>query len=36
MHVIQSRRPVVDFAAVYVDSVEDFIRTYSAAEQPRS
>ncbi|MFZ0312256.1 MAG: dual specificity protein phosphatase [Candidatus Korobacteraceae bacterium] len=36
MHRIESRRPVVDFAAVYVDSVEDFIRTYSAAEQPRS
>jgi len=36
MDMIESRRAVVDFAAVYVDSVEDFIRTYSAAEQPRS
>jgi len=36
MDTIESRRPVVDFAAVYVDSVEDFMRTYSAAEQPRS
>ena len=30
MDVIQARRPVVDFADVYVDSVEDFIRTYCA------
>lgn len=29
MDMIESRRAVVDFAAVYVDSVEDFIRTYS-------
>jgi protein-tyrosine phosphatase len=36
MDMIESRRGVVDFAAVYVDSVEDFMRTYSAAEQPRS
>jgi protein-tyrosine phosphatase len=36
MDMIESRRAVVDFAAVYVDSVEVFIRTYSAAEQPRS
>ena len=35
MDIIQSRRPVVDFADVYVESVEDFIRAYSAAEQPR-
>ncbi|MCU1285013.1 MAG: dual specificity protein phosphatase [Acidobacteriales bacterium] len=26
MHMIQSRRPVVDFADVYVRSVEDFMR----------
>jgi protein-tyrosine phosphatase len=36
MDMIESRRAVVDFAAVYVDSVEDFMRTYSAAEPPRS
>jgi len=36
MHIIESRRPVADFAAVYVDSVEDFMRTYSAVEQPRT
>ncbi|MGA2906005.1 MAG: dual specificity protein phosphatase [Candidatus Korobacteraceae bacterium] len=35
MDIIQARRPVVDFADVYVDSVENFIRTYCAAEQPR-
>jgi protein-tyrosine phosphatase len=29
MDMIESRRAVVDFAAVYVDSVEHFIRTYS-------
>jgi len=33
MEMIQSRRPVVDFADVYVDSVEDFMRTYAAAAQ---
>jgi hypothetical protein len=36
MRMIESRRAVVDFAAVYVDSVEDFMRTYSAAQLPRS
>ena len=36
MDMIESRRGVVDFAAVYVDSVEDFMRTYSAAQLPRS
>ncbi|MGA2369974.1 MAG: hypothetical protein ACLP3R_08730 [Candidatus Korobacteraceae bacterium] len=36
LQLIQFRRHVVDFADVYVDSVEDFMRTYSAAEQPRS
>jgi len=34
--VIQARRPVVDFADVYVASVERFIRTYAPAEQPKS
>jgi protein-tyrosine phosphatase len=33
--MIQSRRNVVDFADVYVQSVEEFIRTYEAAEQQR-
>ena len=36
LQLIQFRRAVVDFAAVYVDSVEDFMRSYSAAGQPRS
>jgi hypothetical protein len=31
MELIESRRPVVDFAAVYVRSVENFIRTYESA-----
>jgi protein-tyrosine phosphatase len=31
MELIESRRPVVDFAAVYVRSVESFIRAYEAA-----
>jgi len=35
MDMVQRHRPTVDFAGVYVDSVEDFIRTYTAAEQPR-
>jgi len=35
MDMIQRHRPTVDFAGVYVDSVEDFIRSYTAAEQPR-
>ena len=30
---IESRRPVADFADVYVRSVEDFVRTYAAAER---
>ena len=34
MGVIQARRPVVDFADVYVASVENFIRAYAPAEQP--
>jgi hypothetical protein len=33
MELIESRRPVVDFAAVYVRSVENFIRYYEAAPQ---
>jgi protein-tyrosine phosphatase len=35
MDMIQSRRRVVDFADVYVDSVEDFIRSYQAAAPRR-
>ena len=34
--VIQARRPVVDFADVFVASVERFIRTFAPAEQPKS
>ncbi len=33
MDMIQSRRNVVDFADVYVESVEDFIRQHHPAEQ---
>ncbi len=33
--MIQRRRAAADFADVYVESVEDFIRTYDSAEQPR-
>jgi protein-tyrosine phosphatase len=36
MDVIQGRRPVVDFADVYVRSVEDFMRSYQAAEKSSS
>jgi hypothetical protein len=32
MDMIESRRKVVDFADVYVDSVEEFMRSYDAAE----
>lgn len=32
MQMVESRRPVVDFADVYVESVEDFMRSYTAAE----
>jgi len=35
MEMIQSRRNVVDFADVYVESVEDFMRTYDAAGQAK-
>ena len=33
--IIEARRPVADFADVYIQSVENFMRTYSPAEQPR-
>ena len=36
MHMIQARRNVVDFADVYVESVEDFIRNHLPAEQRRA
>jgi protein-tyrosine phosphatase len=36
MDVIQARRPFVDFADVYVASVENFVRTYTAVVQPRN
>jgi protein-tyrosine phosphatase len=35
MDMIQGRRKVVDFAEVYVQSVEEFMRSYEAAEQKR-
>jgi protein-tyrosine phosphatase len=35
MEMIQSRRNVVDFADVYVESVEDFMRSYDAAQANR-
>ncbi len=35
MDMIQSRRNVVDFADVYVESVEEFMRSYEGAEQAR-
>ena len=35
MEMIQSRRKVTDFADVYVQSVEDFMRSYEAAGQQR-
>jgi protein-tyrosine phosphatase len=35
MDVIQARRSVVDFADVYVRSVEQFIRSYQAAQPER-
>ena len=35
MDMIQSKRQVVDFADVYVQSVEDFMQTYQAAGQRR-
>jgi protein-tyrosine phosphatase len=35
MDMIQARRQVVDFADVYVRSVEGFMRSYAAAEQEK-
>ncbi len=35
MDMIQARRQVVDFADVYVQSVEEFMRSYEAAEQKK-
>jgi len=35
MDMIQLRRQVVDFADVYIESVERFMETYEAAEQER-
>ncbi|HKD85370.1 MAG TPA: dual specificity protein phosphatase [Terriglobales bacterium] len=35
INVIEARRPVADFADVYIQSVENFMRTYSPAGQPR-
>jgi len=35
MEMIQSRRNVVDFADVYVESVEDFMRSYDAAARTK-
>ncbi|HZP25298.1 MAG TPA: dual specificity protein phosphatase [Terriglobales bacterium] len=35
MDMIQSRRNVVDFAEVYVDSVEEFMRSYEGAGQAK-
>jgi hypothetical protein len=34
MDMIQSRRNVVDFADVYVDSVEEFMRQYETSQKP--
>jgi protein-tyrosine phosphatase len=36
IEMIQARRRVVDFADVYVHSVEEFIRSYQAVEPERS
>ncbi len=35
MEMVQSRRNVVDFADVYVESVEEFMRSYDAAGQAK-
>jgi protein-tyrosine phosphatase len=35
MDIIQSRRPAADFAEIYVESVEEFMRSYDAAEPQR-
>jgi predicted protein tyrosine phosphatase len=36
MDMIQSRRDVVDFADVYVESVEEFVRSYQGVERTKS
>ncbi len=36
MDMIQSRREVVDFADVYVESVEEFVRSYQGVERAKS
>jgi protein-tyrosine phosphatase len=33
IEVIESQRPVADFAAVYVESVEEFMKSYEAASR---
>jgi len=33
VELVESRRPVADFAQVYVDSVEEFMKNYEAAEK---
>jgi hypothetical protein len=35
MDIIQSRRQVVDFADIYVQSVERFMQSYQTAEQEK-
>jgi protein-tyrosine phosphatase len=35
MEMIQRRRPAADFAEVYVESVEEFMRSYKGAEQAK-
>jgi protein-tyrosine phosphatase len=35
MELLEGRRPVVDFADVYVQSVEEFVKSYQAAEPKR-
>ena len=31
MELVEGRRPVADFAQVYVESVEEFMKSYEAA-----
>jgi hypothetical protein len=33
IEIIESQRPVADFAQVYVESVEDFMKSYDAASR---
>lgn len=33
MELVETRRPVADFAQVYVESVEEFMKSYQAAEK---